>query len=147
MEAASERVLDALGDASRRRMLEVLRDGERPVGVLADALPIGRPAVSKHLAVLESAGLVTHRRAGTRHLYALAPGGLAPVQQWLAETWNHALDAFADYVETHRQDPMPDPAPAPAPDPAPVPAPDPAPATRSVLAPGTTGNGTTEESR
>lgn len=99
MELDPDLVLDALGDASRRRVLEVLRDGEQPVGRIAERLPIGRPAVSKHLAVLEGAGLVTHHRRGTRNLYALAPGGLAPLQQWLAQTWDTALTDFARLAE------------------------------------------------
>jgi len=98
-----ETILDALGDPSRRRVLEVLRDGEQPVGRIADALPIGRPAVSKHLAVLEDAGLVLHHRQGTRNLYALAPGGLAPLQQWLAQTWDAALAEFARLAEAEAQ--------------------------------------------
>src|SRR3984885_7963507 len=95
---SAEMVFDALGEPVRRRILEVLRDGPVPVGKLADQLPVGRPGVSKHLRVLSDAGLISHRSAGTRNLYALAPGGLAPAQQWLTGTWDRALDAFADYV-------------------------------------------------
>jgi DNA-binding transcriptional ArsR family regulator len=91
--------LDALGDPMRRAVLVVLREGALPVGELADRLPIGRPAVSKHLKVLEGAGLVEHRSAGTRNLYALAPDGLAPVQQWLVGLWDTALGAFAAHLE------------------------------------------------
>lgn len=89
----------ALGDPMRRRLLEQLRAGERSVGALADAMPIGRPAVSKHLGVLESAGLVQHRSAGTRNLYALAPEALVPLQQWLVGLWDDALAAFADHLQ------------------------------------------------
>ncbi|WP_340540399.1 ArsR/SmtB family transcription factor [Nocardioides sp. GXZ039] len=96
---AADAAFDALGDPTRRRIIEVLREGPCPVGGLADRLPVGRPAVSKHLKVLEGAGLVEHRSAGTRNLYALAPGGLAPVQVWLTEQWDQALAAFAAYVE------------------------------------------------
>lgn len=113
-QSAAEAVLDALGDGTRRRMLELLRGGPLPVGELAGLLPVGRPAVSKHLRVLESAGLVGHRSHGTRNLYALAPDGLAGLQQWLVEVWDTALSSFADYVEhdathlpadrTHRRD-------------------------------------------
>ena len=94
--------LDALGDPTRRQIVEVLRDGPRPVGALADALPVGRPAVSKHLKVLEGAGLVEHQSIGTRNLYALAPGGLDVVQRWLVTQWDAALGAFADHVERNR---------------------------------------------
>src|SRR3712207_6640335 len=98
-QSAAEAALDALGDPMRRRMLELLRSGPRPVGELAADLPIGRPAVSKHLRVLEGAGLVRHRSEGTRNLYALAPEGLTDVQQWLVGVWDTALTAFAQYVE------------------------------------------------
>jgi len=98
-QVTAEVALDALGDPMRRRMLELLRSGPRPVGELAADLPIGRPAVSKHLRVLEGAGLVRHRSEGTRNLYALAPEGLAGVQQWLVGVWDTALAAFAQYVE------------------------------------------------
>jgi DNA-binding transcriptional ArsR family regulator len=98
-QSAAEAALDALGDPMRRRLLEVLRAGPCPVGELAGQLPIGRPAVSKHLRVLEGAGLVQHRSEGTRNLYALAPEGLTGVQQWLVDVWDTALAAFAGYVE------------------------------------------------
>ena len=55
--------------------------------------------MSKHLRVLEGAGLVTHRSRGTRNLYALAPEGLRDVQRWLVETWDTTLTAFAEYVD------------------------------------------------
>ena len=90
---AVEAAFDALGDPMRRRLLEALHAGPRPVGELASELPIGRPAVSKHLRVLEGAGLVEHRSQGTRNLYALAPDGLAGVQQWLVSTWDTTLAA------------------------------------------------------
>jgi DNA-binding transcriptional ArsR family regulator len=99
-QSAAETAFDALGDPMRRRLLELLHTGPRPVGELAAQLPIGRPAVSKHLRVLEGAGLVEHRSKGTRNLYALAPDGLAGVQQWLVGVWDTALTAFAEYVQT-----------------------------------------------
>jgi DNA-binding transcriptional ArsR family regulator len=82
-------------------MLEVLREGPKPVGEIARQLPIGRPAVSKHLRVLEGAGLVEHRSRGTRNLYVVAPEGLVPLQGWLTDVWDTALASFASYVETH----------------------------------------------
>jgi predicted ArsR family transcriptional regulator len=94
----ADRIFDALGEPVRRRILELLRDGPTPVGHLADRLPVGRPAVSKHLKVLSGAGLIEHRSAGTRNLYVLAPAGLAVAQQWLVQTWDTALSAFADAV-------------------------------------------------
>jgi DNA-binding IclR family transcriptional regulator len=92
----ADQVFDALGEPVRRRILELLRDGPTPVTELASRLPVGRPAVSKHLRVLGDAGLVEHTSAGTRNLYVLAPGGLATAQQWLVRTWDGVLAAYAD---------------------------------------------------
>ena len=100
IEADVHTVLDALGDRTRREILHRLRGGPLAVGELASALPVGRPNVSKHLRVLEGAGLVEHSSVGTRNLYALAPGGLAPLQVWLATTWDTALAAFAAHLES-----------------------------------------------
>ena len=102
-QAAAEAAFDALGDPTRRRILQCLRDGARPVGDLAGQLPIGRPAVSKHLKVLENAGLVEHSARGTRNLYALAPDGLHVLQQWLIALWDNRLQSFADFVATDKQ--------------------------------------------
>ncbi len=92
-------MFDALGDPMRRRILGMLTDGPTPVGVLADRLPVGRPAVSKHLKTLADAGLISRRPVGTRNLYALAPAGLVAAQQWLLRTWDTALQSFADEVQ------------------------------------------------
>jgi DNA-binding transcriptional ArsR family regulator len=97
--SAAHAALDALGDPMRRAIAETLSAGPLPVGRIADRLPIGRPAVSKHLAVLEGAGVVEHAAVGTRNLYALVPGALAAVQVWLTETWDDALASFAAHLE------------------------------------------------
>ncbi len=99
MSNQAEAALDALGDPTRRRIVELLATGPRPVGTIAADLPVGRPAVSKHLKVLEGAGLVSHRSSGTRNLYALAPEGLVDLQRWLVGTWDQVLGSFAAYVE------------------------------------------------
>jgi DNA-binding transcriptional ArsR family regulator len=95
---SSDRIFDALGEPARRRILELLGGGPAPVGVLAEQLPIGRPAVSKHLRLLSDAGLVEHRSVGTRNLYALAPEGLLEAQRWFVTTWDTALSSYRDYV-------------------------------------------------
>jgi len=82
----------------RRSIVERLSHGPLPVGELAASLPIGRPAVSKHLRVLTDCGLITHTARGTRNLYALAPDGLADLQRWLVENWDSALSAYAAFV-------------------------------------------------
>jgi DNA-binding transcriptional ArsR family regulator len=97
----ADAVFDALGEPVRRRILELLHDGPTPVGQLAARLPVGRPAVSKHLRVLSNAGLIEHRSVGTRNLYMLAPGGMAAAQQWLVGTWDTVLAAYAAEV-AHR---------------------------------------------
>jgi DNA-binding transcriptional ArsR family regulator len=103
-QSAAEAVFDALGDPMRRRIVECLQAGPLPVGALAERLPVGRPAVSKHLRVLQGAGIVEHESIGTRNLYALAPAGLAPLQQWLVGMWDDALGAFAAHLETKDKD-------------------------------------------
>jgi DNA-binding transcriptional ArsR family regulator len=79
--------LDALGDATRRAIVEGLRDGERTVGDLASSLPVSRPAVSQHLGVLRAAGLVLDRASGTRRYYRLDPIGLTRLQNRLDAMW------------------------------------------------------------
>ncbi|BEP14913.1 hypothetical protein acdb102_32240 [Acidothermaceae bacterium B102] len=91
-------IFDALGEPVRRSIIELLGDGPLPVGRLAEQLPVGRPAVSKHLRVLTEAGLVRHDSVGTRNLYALAPEGMVAAQQWLVGVWDVALDRYADAV-------------------------------------------------
>jgi DNA-binding transcriptional ArsR family regulator len=89
---------DALGDATRRAILEQLAQGPSAVGDLARALPVSRPAVSQHLRVLKEAGLVVDRAAGTRRLYALHTVGLAALRRDLDRLWTHATHAL-DTVE------------------------------------------------
>jgi len=78
--ASAAAVLDALGDATRRSILERLLDGPSAVGVLAGQLPVSRPAVSQHLRVLKEAELVIESVAGTRHLYRINPAGFEVVR-------------------------------------------------------------------
>jgi DNA-binding transcriptional ArsR family regulator len=91
--------LDALGDPTRRQVFELLRRGPRSVGELAAELPVSRPAVSQHLRVLEDAGLVTHRKDGTRNLYGLNGNGVVELRAWVDEFWDEALARFKDAVE------------------------------------------------
>src|SRR5256885_9215813 len=79
--------LQALGDPTRRAVLEQLRDGPRAVGEIAARLPVSRPAVSQHLRVLKEAGLVTERQNRTRHLYRVEPDGLAGLRANLDGLW------------------------------------------------------------
>lgn len=91
----ADRVFSALHDPTRRAVLERLRDGPSPVGDIARALPVSRPAVSQHLKVLKEAGLVDDRSEGTRRIYHIDPKGLGAMRAWLDQFWSAALDAFA----------------------------------------------------
>jgi len=93
------RVLDALGDPTRRAILELVRDRERPVGEIARHLPVSRPAVSQHLRVLKGAGLVHDRREGTRRLYGVDAEGLSALRAYLERYWGSALAAFKEKAE------------------------------------------------
>lgn len=92
-------VLDALGDKTRRSILEKLADGPVAVGVLAEQLPISRPAVSQHLRVLKEAELVIESVAGTRRLYRVNEAGLLAVREYLDRFWAQALAGFKETVE------------------------------------------------
>jgi len=102
-ELARQAAFEALGDATRRHILEELRRGPSSVGTLAEALPVSRPAVSQHLRVLQRAGLVGHAQQGTRNVYHLDPGGLEPLRTWLDAFWQDALDSFADFVRQQKR--------------------------------------------
>jgi DNA-binding transcriptional ArsR family regulator len=82
--------LEALGNAERRKLMRALADGPQSVGALAERFPISRPAVSRHLAQLERAGLVAHRAEGTRNLYFLDRAGLEATTAWLNRFWDEA---------------------------------------------------------
>jgi DNA-binding transcriptional ArsR family regulator len=86
-------VLGALGDPTRRAILERLRGGPLAVAEIAQDLPVSRPAVSQHLRVLKDAGLVSERRSGTRRLYRLDLNGLAALRAYLDSFWDEALAA------------------------------------------------------
>lgn len=102
MEAHS--ALDVLGDANRRAIVHLLGDGDRSVQELADALPISRPAVSRHLRLLKEAGLVTDRDVGTRNIYHLRPEAFAEVQATLTELWGNAAARFRIVAENLQGD-------------------------------------------
>jgi DNA-binding transcriptional ArsR family regulator len=94
MAPADHNPFDALGDPNRRAILALLGTHERSVQQLAAALPISRPAVSRHLRVLKEAGLVTDRREGTRRLYALHDHGLDAVRAYIEQVWGEAAARF-----------------------------------------------------
>jgi DNA-binding transcriptional ArsR family regulator len=95
----------ALGDPTRQAILERLADGPRPVGELAEGLPVGRPAVSQHLKVLKDAGLVTDRKLGTRRIYRIDPDGIEALRRELDRFWSKSL---ADLKRAAEQSYKPD---------------------------------------
>ena len=94
----------ALGDPTRRAIFERLASGPSAVGVLANELPVTRPAVSQHLKVLKDAGLVTSRRDGNRRIYRADPDGVAAMRDQLDRFWNQALATFKEVVEQDTQE-------------------------------------------
>jgi DNA-binding transcriptional ArsR family regulator len=91
--------LAALADPTRREIFERLRAGPTPVGRLARGLAVSRPAVSQHLAVLKSAGLVKRQAEGTRRVYEIDPEGLGAIRAWIDQFWEASLASFKDEVE------------------------------------------------
>jgi len=91
--------MTALGDPTRRAIFELLADGPRPVGEIAEHLPVTRPAVSQHLKVLKEAGLVIDRPNGTRRLYQMDPEGVAALRTYFDRFWIRALASFKQAVE------------------------------------------------
>jgi DNA-binding transcriptional ArsR family regulator len=92
-------MLGALSDPTRQTVLDLLRQRPSTVGDLANRLPVSRPAVSQHLQVLKSAGLVEEERRGTRHYFRLNPKSLAELRTHLDSMWRDALTAFADFAK------------------------------------------------
>lgn len=104
--ARVDAVMRALADPSRRTVLEILRDHEATAGELAEALPIARPGVSRHLRVLREAGLVDVRHEAQRRIYRLRPEALVEVDEWLEAyraLWRHRLDALHTEVRRGRK--------------------------------------------
>ena len=91
--------LEALGDPTRRAIFEHLAERPSPVGVVAERLPVSRPAVSQHLKVLKDAGLVTDQRDGTRRIYRVDPKGMAELRAYLDRFWHTALASFKAQAE------------------------------------------------
>ncbi len=85
---------DALGDPTRREILRLLSDGDKPVHEIAAALPVSRPAVSRHLRLLKDAGMVAEHAAGNRRIYHLRDEGLRAVQEYLEGVWGTAAARF-----------------------------------------------------
>jgi len=94
----------ALADPTRRAIFELVVVRPRAVGQLAEVLPISRPAVSHHLKLLRTAGLVDDRAEGTRRIYHANPDGLAELRAQLERFWNQLLANFKQLVEQPEED-------------------------------------------
>ena len=95
-------VFEVLAEPNRRRILDLLRSGERPVGDLVADLGISQPAVSKHLRVLRDAGLVEARADAQRRVYRLRPEPLREIDEWLTPyraAWRDRLDALERHLD------------------------------------------------
>jgi DNA-binding transcriptional ArsR family regulator len=92
-------LLSAFSDPTRQAVLNLLRQRASTVGELATQLPVSRPAVSQHLQVLKSAGLVQEERRGTRHYFRLNPETLAELRAQVDSMWRDALTAFSDFAK------------------------------------------------
>jgi len=94
----------ALADPTRRAIFELVVARPRAVGELAAQLPVTRPAVSQHLKLLKSAGLVSDRAEGTRRIYRVDRTGLIELRAQLDRFWNQALANFKEIVEQTEED-------------------------------------------
>ena len=98
--------LQVLAEPRRLAILDLLRDGERPVGELVNRLGVSQPAVSKHLRVLKDAGLVEARVEAQRRLYRIRAEPLAELDDWLAsyrQLWTTHLDRLEDHLDRRRK--------------------------------------------
>jgi DNA-binding transcriptional ArsR family regulator len=101
------RALEALGEPTRRRIVELLAEHERDVSEIASHFEVSQPAVSRHLRVLREHGLVRSRAAGQRRIYSLDPAPLEEVDEWLARCrahWANRLDALDTQIRRARRE-------------------------------------------
>jgi DNA-binding transcriptional ArsR family regulator len=100
--SSAEATFSALADPTRRAVLDLLRQGSQPAGRIAQAFPVSRPAISKHLRLLRKAHLVQERREGRHRLYRLNPEPLQAVDSWLEQYrvfWRTNLANLKTFVE------------------------------------------------
>jgi DNA-binding transcriptional ArsR family regulator len=105
--ATTSDAFNAVAEPQRRDILELLRQGDRPVLALAHELGLAQPSVSKHLRVLREVQLVRVREVGKQRYYGLDARGLRPIHEWVggfAEFWNESFDRLNDYVQVLKAD-------------------------------------------
>src|SRR5688500_9212841 len=98
-----EDALRAIAEPRRQEILRLLGDQELASGEIASHFNVSRPAISQHLQVLKSAGLVTERRLGTRHLYQVRPEALAELRSFLEQFWDSSLTRLAEAAEAEQR--------------------------------------------
>ena len=103
MTNASE-LLDALAEPTRREIVERLVARPSAVSDIAREMPISRSAVSQHLQILKSVGLVTDRAVGTRRVYTVDPDALAVIRAYFDAFWTRSLTAFRDAAQQQPED-------------------------------------------
>jgi DNA-binding transcriptional ArsR family regulator len=99
---STETTFSALADPTRRAVLDLLRKGRQPAGQIAQAFPVSRPAISKHLRLLRRAHLVSEHREGRNRFYHLNPEPLRAVDSWLEQYrsfWSTSLANLKSFVE------------------------------------------------
>ena len=99
-----QQAFSALADPRRRQIFESLRGAPRTVAEIARRQPVSRPAVSQHLKVLEAAGLVHARAAGTHRYYGIRREGLAELKGWIESFWDDVLTSFAAEIDNQQGD-------------------------------------------
>jgi DNA-binding transcriptional ArsR family regulator len=103
---SAEAAFSALADPTRRAVLDLLRAGSLPAGHIAQAFPVSRPAISRHLRLLRRARLVRERRAGRLRIYELCPGPLKAVDSWLSgyrKFWEMNLADLKTFMEAEQK--------------------------------------------
>ncbi len=90
----TERIFDALGHQTRRQILQLLRESPLPVGAIAEHFPISRPAISKHLRVLQEAGLVHYYAQGTSNIFYIQGASFQILRHYLEDFWEEGLANF-----------------------------------------------------
>ena len=92
----------ALADPTRRRIVELLAEGERPAGEIAEHFDVSGPAISRHLRVLRECGVATYRRDAQRWVYALDPGPITELDRWMRDTllrWQRRFDDLGRHLD------------------------------------------------
>lgn len=95
-----QEAIEALADPTRRAIFENLKAGPSSVAEIAGSQPVSRPAVSQHLKILHSAGLVAARQDGTRRYYSIRREGLSELRNWVEGFWSEVLESYAAQVRS-----------------------------------------------